>query len=196
MVEFTQTTDKERVGRVFAKAFNTIKFDHYISNDKTREEHTTELINRVQDFVDIGADVVQAGDFTAVAMWVGPHLEYPAPTGEPSERGKELKEKMKVAVEKHLKDKPHWNLGFLGKDPDKSVKGAVSAVVKPFLEKAKSDGVPAMLLGVDDHARDVYLHYGFKVVETLEVGVGVVNKEGVEDVNGEGLKAYLMIYNL
>lgn len=195
MVEFTKTTDNERAGRTLAKAFNTINFDHYIAYDKTREEHTTELINRVQDFVNLDADVVQAGDFSAVAIWVAPHLEYPLPKGKPNDRALELKTKMAPLVDKHLKKKPHWNLGFLARDPDSKEKGVVSAVVKPYLERAKNEGVPAMLWAVDDHAKDVYRHFGFKEVEVAEVGVGVINRKGIEDPNGEGFRISLMIYN-
>ena len=46
------------------------------------------------------------------------------------------------------------------------------------------------------HARDVYAHLGFGVVEEVRIGEGVVNAQGWIDSNGEGVLLYAMVAGL
>jgi len=73
--------------------------------------------------------------------------------------------------------------------------GAVRAVIDPYLKKAKEEGVPAFLAATNAHARDVYVHLGFKVVEEVTIGKGVIDKEGSIVEGGEGVILYAMVYD-
>jgi len=191
------TSDSKQVGRVLTDGFSSTKFQQYLSHGKTYEETLKQLTTRSQQFMDIGAEVVQAGDFSAVAIWIPPNVDHPPPNNpdKPDPRMEALKAQYKAATEKHFKDKPFWELMFLARDPSKQTKGAVSAIVKPFLQRAQKERIPAVLFCIAEHAKEVYHHFGFKVLETIPVGVGVVNKDNVEDENGEGITTYLMAYN-
>lgn len=65
-----------------------------------------------------------------------------------------------------------------------------------MLEKAREDNLPAWLEATNDHARDVYAHLGFKVVDRFRIGEGVVDSEGWTRENGEGVLIYVMIAGL
>lgn len=96
----------------------------------------------------------------------------------------------------HLR--PHWHLSFLARNllPGvPRVPGAISAVIRPFLEKACEEGVPVWLEASGINARDVYLHYGFRVVEEVVCGVGKVTEDGWPQEGGPGASAWAMIYD-
>ena len=92
--------------------------------------------------------------------------------------------------------KPHWHLAFLARDPAKSdVKGAISAVMLPFLERAREEGVPIWLEATYPHAVAVYEHYGFRVCEEVVIGAGKVGPDGWPKEDGEGVRAWGMIFD-
>ena len=64
----------------------------------------------------------------------------------------------------------------------------------PFLLKAKESGFPAWLEATNEHARDVYAHYGFRVGEMVLVCVGSANGRGEPVEGGEGMRLWGMIY--
>lgn len=66
-------------------------------------------------------------------------------------------------------------------------------MIEPFLKKAQEDGVPAWVEASGTHARDVYMHFGFRVVGHIRIGEGVVNKEGFVQEGGEGIVLWGMI---
>jgi hypothetical protein len=66
-------------------------------------------------------------------------------------------------------------------------------LILPFLEKARLENVPAWLEATNDHARDVYSHFGFRVVEEVRIGVGKVDSTGNLAEGGEGILIYGMI---
>jgi hypothetical protein len=77
-----------------------------------------------------------------------------------------------------------------------SLTGAVRALVSPFLDRARAEKVPVWLEATNEHAKDVYAHLGFMVVEEFRIGKGVVNSEGWVQENGEGVLIYAMILGL
>jgi hypothetical protein len=98
----------------------------------------------------------------------------------------------------YVGDRPFYHLGFLGRNPDPkipSVKGAVSAVVLPFLERARDEGVVAWLEATSESAVEIYEHFGFRVCEVVRIGEGRVNEKGWPEVGGTGERAWGMIFD-
>ena len=75
---------------------------------------------------------------------------------------------------------------------DKAV-GLVRALITPYLEKAKEEGVPAWLEATTPHSRDVYAHLGFREVEQIKIGEGKADRTGNAVAGGEGITIYCMI---
>ncbi len=76
--------------------------------------------------------------------------------------------------------------------------GAISRLIKPYLIRAKKEGVPVVLEASSPYSKSVYEHYGFKFYEEFYVGKGKVRVDDgklVEDANGPGIPQYFMIYN-
>lgn len=157
-----------------------------------------------------GAELVEAGDFSALAVWetttyrgvpfsdtltdVGPIRQ------EWRNRIKALKEKHIGTITKEDGTKelnPFYHLGFLARNPlqKDNVRGAISAVVNPWLKRAEEEGVPIWLEATYSHAVDIYQHYGFRLVDVIRVGVGKRNTLGWPEEGGEGVCAYGMIYD-
>jgi hypothetical protein len=72
--------------------------------------------------------------------------------------------------------------------------GVAHALITPFLEKARQENVPAWLEAINDHARDVYSHFGFRVVEEVRIGEGKVDSKGNVAEGGDGILVYGMIF--
>lgn len=157
-----------------------------------------------------GSELVEAGNFSSLAVWettsykglpfsetlknIGPIRE------EWRTKIKELKEKHIGTVTKEdgtTELNPFYHLGFLARNPlqTENVKGAISAVVKPWLERAEKEGVPVWLEATYSHAVEVYQHYGFRLVEEIRIGVGKRNALGWPEDGGEGVCGYGMIYD-
>ena len=163
----------------------------------------------ITDGAHSGAELVEAGDFSALAVWETtsyrgiPFTETLRNVGPIRE---EWRLKVRRCKEKYIgletkqegsEDfKPFYHLGFLARNPEqRAVPGAISAVVKPWLRRAEEEGVPVWLEATYVHAMEVYKHFGFRVVETIRVGVGARSKEGWPEEGGEGVCAYAMIYD-
>lgn len=156
-----------------------------------------------------GAEVVEAGDFSAIAVWETtsykgkPFSEMLKNVGpiraEWRTKIRDLKEKYIGMVKKEdgSEDfKPFYHLGFLVRNPEVPfVPGAISAVVIPWLKQAEEEGVPVWLEATYSHAVDVYKHFGFRLVEIVTVGKGSRNAEGWPEEGGEGVNAFAMIYD-
>lgn len=164
-----------------------------------------------------GAVMVEAGDFSAVAIWEPPNFAG-VPFPEKMRNGRPLREEWanacKAAKEKYLGTKvristesdgsqttqtqinPFYHLWILGRDPDTpAAPGAISAVVKPFLRRAKEEGFAVWLEATTKYAMAIYEHYGFVVVEELTIGKGRRDKDGWPQTGGPGVTAWAMIYN-
>jgi hypothetical protein len=165
------------------------------------------------------AILTESGDWAAVASW-----EPPAYTGPPFSQTKPnpgpLLSEWRAAVARmraqyvgcadesapdgpgleetteERKLKPHYHLSFLARVPGREdVKGAIGAVVLPFLAKAREEGLPVWLEAAYPHAVAVYEHYGFRVCEEVTVGVGNVGADGWPKEGGEGIKAWGMLWD-
>jgi len=101
-----------------------------------------------------------------------------------------------TAETSEMKLRPFYHLAFLARNPDvPSVPGAISAVVLPFLDRARNEGVPAWLEATTPHAAAVYQHFGFRVVDHITIGVGKINADGWPEEGGQGVTSYAMIYD-
>lgn len=136
-----------------------------------------------------GGILVEAGERSAVAVWeVHRQQQHGQDTSNASADigplRREYLNKVRWAKEEHLGTtlqdpgstsslRPHLHLEFLGRNPNvPRIDGAVSALVRPFLERARKDGFPVWLEAVDLNAVSLYQHYGFKIVEEIVIGAG------------------------
>ncbi|KAI1076402.1 hypothetical protein F5B20DRAFT_572851 [Whalleya microplaca] len=132
-----------------------------------------------------GAFVAEAGGFAAVACWEPMRVSTGTDGDGGRDRGKEqrpLFTAWSAAIARlkaeHLYPRApggrYWQLSLMARDPDAAyVAGAVRAVLVPFMRDfaSKDNGpVPVWLEAGSPRARDVYAHYGFRVVGVVEVG--------------------------
>ncbi|KAL4911177.1 hypothetical protein BDW74DRAFT_172641 [Aspergillus multicolor] len=153
----------------------------------------------VRKKVELGATLVEAGGFAAVAIWFPPDKQKHAKDDSESlatlsARERAFGEKLDEVKKRHLQGRKHWYLNLIGRDPERKEKGVVRALMEPFLQQAKKDRVPAWLEAVDRHSCDVYTHFGFRTVEEFRVGFGEFNARGELEDGGEGVALYAMIY--
>lgn len=163
------------------------------------------------------AILTEAGGWAAVASWEPPSYSGPAFSEAKSNPGPVLSEwkaataRMRAqnvgyadnesrAVDgtekRSVKLKPHYHLAFFARVPGREdVKGAISAVMLPFLAKARDEGVPVWLEATDPHAVAVYEHYGFRICEKVTVGVGRVGADGWPKEGAEGVTAWGMLWD-
>lgn len=141
----------------------------------------------VKDFltpgIKSGAFIAEAGDFAAYAAWWPPGAhEEPKTSSDPIDASQLNGKAARAALERKVDQikieliwskygQEFWSLGLLGRDPRKpAVPGAVRAVLQPTIEQAAADGKPIWLATTSAHARDIYMHLGWQLVRTVEVG--------------------------
>ncbi|KAK4943429.1 hypothetical protein LTR10_016920 [Elasticomyces elasticus] len=202
----TKVEELENFARVIAGAFSNDALNRFIFlGRESRPDHPKldDSEGRVQYWLPIvksrfetGAILIQSSDWAAVALWLPPGIEKPKPAANAPEGSVEYRKKVDELRKKHLGDKPHWNLNLIGRAPDRLDRGAVRGLIEPYLQKAREDNLPAWLEATNSHARDVYTHFGFKVVDDFRIGKGIVNGQGWIEHNGEGVLIYAMIAGL
>ena len=156
-----------------------------------------------------GAELVEAGDYSALAVWETteyrgkPFTEQATNVGLVREHWRRTVSELKSKyIGKEVKEdgsedyKPFYHLGFIVRNPTvPNVPGSISAVMRPWLKRAEEEGVPVWLEATYEHAVDVYKHFGFRLVETVTVGEGCRSSEGFPEEGGPGVFAYAMIYD-
>ena len=180
----------------------------------TRDRLCSHFADKVQRNTKAGAIAAQAGNFSAVAIWEPPNFSV---KNEPNNRQCSLLEEWKVRIAKveaehlgerkdgvivrdpttgHAKLRPYWHLNYLVRNAEiPSVPGAISAVVRPFLERARQDGVPVWLEASTLYSASIYEHYGFRMIEKVTIGAGRYGADGWPMLGGEGVSAWAMIYD-
>ena len=164
-----------------------------VDRQRVRDYYAQGITNLYED----GAVVVQTGNWSAVAIWEPPGFEGKPFTNSGSAGPMRTAWRARVAAakEKHLRGRTYWHLGFLARNPKADVvPGAISALIRPYLDRAKADGVPAWLEAVDERGVAIYQHFGFKLVDQVVVGENTHNKIGWPEDGGEGVSGYCMIY--
>ena len=71
--------------------------------------------------------------------------------------------------------------------------GAIRALFEPYLQKAQEAGLPVWLESTNEHARDVYTHFGFKVMQEVLIGQGTLDGNGNRVEGGKGIVIYGML---
>lgn len=163
----------------------------------------------IRSIAENGGILLQAGDMSAVAVWEPPGFRGKAFSDQVITAGpirRHWTEAVRALKEEYLGIKlpetgavtlrPHYHLGFLGRNPDiPSVPGAISALVKPFLDQARQEGVPAWLEATDAYAVSIYEHYGFRLVKKVIIGAGKRNPQGWPEEGGAGVPGHPMIFD-
>jgi GNAT superfamily N-acetyltransferase len=62
---------------------------------------------------------------------------------------------------------PHWYLATVGTDPDRQGGGIGSALLRPVLDRADKEGMPAYLESSKERNLPFYARFGFEVIEEL-----------------------------
>lgn len=153
-----------------------------------------------------GAIIAEAGDWAAAALWEpsgfslkSPPMNHNGSRAGPS--GPTIDEfwetstriKRKCLGDKVVDEARYWHLSRIARAKGRNEKGAVSAIILPFLEKAKLESVPVWLESTAKNARDMYSHFGFEVVDEIVIGCGRLDAHGEENDNGEGIKSWAMV---
>ncbi|KAH7045954.1 hypothetical protein B0J12DRAFT_146438 [Macrophomina phaseolina] len=178
---------------------------------------TPYFLPQIADAVHSGAELVEAGDYSAVAAWgiPTPCLSPPPPPPQGQEEQQsppprqlpllnEYLTQVSAAKRRHLPDPqchpPHYDLKFLARNPSvPRVAGAVSAVVRPYLVRARGEGRSVWLEATSPAAVGVYEHWGFRVVEEMVIGRGKVGADGWPvreggEGQGQGLRVWGMVF--
>ncbi|KAK0702759.1 hypothetical protein B0H67DRAFT_595068 [Lasiosphaeris hirsuta] len=163
--------------------------------------------------------LVKAADASAVALWELPFVQevdtiptsdaYRNVSNDKANSNGPIKSEWKEVVQrakmKYIGTKknsetnglailPHFHLDFLARNPAGiKVPGAITAVVRPYLTRAKQDRLSVWLEATSLDVVTLYQHFGFRLLEEITVGVGTVNGQGTMKKSGEGVKAWLMI---
>ncbi|KAL4973829.1 hypothetical protein BDW66DRAFT_168303 [Aspergillus desertorum] len=191
----------ERVADVIAAAFASSHFTAYVlrnpestwASDSIPESIIGPHFRKsITSRAETGAILVEAGGFAAVAVWFPPGLSI-STAGATDPRMLEFREKFARVKEEHLHGRDHWYLNLIGRHPGRTEPGVVRALIAPYLEEARRQGVPVWLEAISEHGRRVYEHFGFRTVAELRLGVGRTNSRGELDVNGGGMLVYGMM---
>ncbi|KAH6718511.1 hypothetical protein BKA61DRAFT_670932 [Leptodontidium sp. MPI-SDFR-AT-0119] len=143
---------------------------------KVEDLYETTLF-RIETKVRLGSQIVEADSFAAVACWEPPGAVHP---NHSVEELAELAMKRPIYAEfvrdieaartESLGEQKCWQLSLMARDPSRTSKGAVRAILEPYVERAKNDKVPLWCIAGNERARDVYSYFGFKVVKVVESG--------------------------
>ena len=222
------TSDIAKASQVFASAFRDNPIHTYLiykgaqakagtvelHEDLARREEFFNSI--VSSIVESGAVLVEAGDWSAVALWEPPdYKSVQTPPPALAAAGPKVREWMEETARikaRYLTRsspqfqaqsllsasgtsvaelRPHYHLALTARNRDvPSVPGAVSAVVRPMLEKAHEEKVPVWLDTTNSKAVPMYEHFGFEVKETTGLGVGT---DGCIEEGGEGITSFWMM---
>jgi hypothetical protein len=204
----TAATDLTKVISIIASAFEATPLTNafIVEIDNTPPPHPNPSIDHarrvkhfatgIQDNAANGAIVLEAGNYSAVAIWETPTFRgTPFPQlGVAGPLRSVWRERVKAAQAEHLQGKPFWHLGFLARNPEgENVKGAVSCLVRPILEQARAADELVWIEAVDKHAMAVYRHWGFELVDHVVVGKGTHNELGWPEEGGQGVSGYCMV---
>ncbi|XVQ10142.1 GNAT family N-acetyltransferase [Spirillospora sp. CA-255316] len=171
--------DVPRAARTLRRAFADNVFTRHVI---AADDHLRRLEEFQELFVArIGLPhgrVWVAGDVDAVSVWTTPETG-PEIFGELAPRFAELAgdrlgayEAAETAMGAHRPRGPVWFLGVVGVDPGRQGSGLGRAVIRPGLEAAERDGVPAFL--ETSEARNVafYERLGFEVTAEYPLPCG------------------------
>ncbi|KAH8901494.1 hypothetical protein GQ53DRAFT_740380 [Thozetella sp. PMI_491] len=142
------------------------------TSDVTGSHLHTFFTASVQDSMSKGGEVIEAGNWAAAALWVPPSgSTYITPDNpERTPTAAAYIRQRDEWKQKYLSGRKFWMLHLIGRNPELQVSGAIRAVIDPYVEQARSGGFPIWLEATNDHAKDVYTHFGFRIVASTSVG--------------------------
>lgn len=164
-------------------------------------------LKRLETKIKAGAMIVEACNFAAAACWEPPSAVPDSLTeAELAELAIErpvfaefLRLTQKSRNDLLGKDVKPWYLTLMARDPERKDKGAVRAVIEPFVAKAKEEKVPLWLVAGNERARDVYGYLGFRVVEVIytfpQQRMSRGNDDGVAKEATVGIPSWCMVCN-
>lgn len=153
-----------------------------------------------------GGVIIESGNWAAAAIWDPPGSTVMGPVLSEAERTRRpvfasFMDSITAAKTRHMPPgQRYWHLSMMARDPlvQPLVKGAVRAVIEPYLRRARKENLPVWIEAGNARARDVYAHLGFEVLEEAWHGVGEARADGYPAEEGEdapGVPTWFMIYN-
>jgi len=135
-------------------------------------------ILRIETKIELGSSIVEADNFAAVACWEPPGaVRHNHSIEELKELAKErpiyaaFVRDIEAAKNECLGEgQKCWQFTLMARDPLRISKGAVRAIIEPFVERSKEEMMPIWCVAGNERARDVYAYFGFKVVKVIYSG--------------------------
>lgn len=204
---------QHRLAEIFSRATLQDPLNVLFQREKTGP-HTpvtsTQLYDgcmaRIKAKTAAGAFIVEAADFAAVACWQPPQSIVP---DIPEERIQEIAREGRPVFAKFQRDLQNarrevfeghgqfWSLSLMARDPNRKDKGAVRAVIEPYVARARREGIPLWLVAANERARDVYAYFGFRVVKVLKSFCNQRTRsgDGLGDEDEQIVETWCMVAN-
>ncbi|CUM63878.1 uncharacterized protein PRCAT00001466001 [Priceomyces carsonii] len=201
-----KTQDIDRVNEVLVSAFKDVGTSRLFVRrlHKIPDTHL-ELDEKLFDFRDRlsyhlkqGGIILESNDFNAIAIWYSPDVKF-EPFASPDEQTRPaIVEKFYNssldAKHNYFKDNRFWYLNTLARNKNQEpIKGAISVIIDPVVKECKLKSIPIYVEAISEHAKEIYLHYGFEIIRTLTLGKAQVDRQGIPARNGEGVNVYFMV---
>lgn len=157
---------------------------------------------RIERKVNQGSMIVEAANFAAVACWEPPAATPPLFTAQELDAiaqqrptfAQVTRDIQRARIDILGPHTTYWGLSLMARDPDRNDRGAVRAVIEPFVARAKREGVPLWLTAANTRARDVYQYFGFRVVRYIE-SFPQGRTQGEGEGSGMGVPSWAMVCN-
>jgi ribosomal protein S18 acetylase RimI-like enzyme len=164
------------VVETLALAFHEVPiFRWFIPDEGRRAEILPAFFSAMVEAYTPWGEIHTCDDGLAVAVWAPPgaHMPeaqaaalaatLPAVLGEYGATMREFRPLLDAAHPRF----PHWFLHFLAVRPEAQGRGYGSALLRPTLERADADGIPAYLDATSEDNRRLYERHGFVVQRTI-----------------------------
>ena len=132
---------------------------------------------RIETKVALDSLIVEADNFAAVVCWEPPGALRNHDVTELEEIAKArpiyvsfLRDIQVARIECLGAEQKCWQFTLMARDPLRTSKGAVRAVMEPFLQRAKEERLPVWCVAGNERARNVYAYFGFRVVKVVYSG--------------------------
>lgn len=174
---------KHKLAEINARACVQDPLNRLFQLEKTGPEVpiTAELLykatrGRIDTKTTAGSIIIESGNFAAVACWEPPEQSassYSPATIDDLAHSRpifaDFLRQVTHARRTCLGDgQDYWLLSLMARDPERKDKGAVRAVMEPYIELARRQKMPLWLIAGNERARDVYEYFGFRVVSVNE----------------------------
>ncbi len=171
----------EQAGDLFARAFQDDPLNVYALPDaRERERLNPTYFSAFVRYGHLAGEVwATEGSLDGVAVWIPPNNGVQIPPDladragisalpsilgvEAVDRKREVFDHLDRLHERDAED-PHWYLMFIGVEPNRQRQGVGSALLRPVLSRADSDGRPCYLETFQPTNVPFYLKHGFEIV--------------------------------